>query len=88
MAQTTIAPLERAERIRIGATIRTYREMRGFKPDEFACEINISRPYLANIEAGRKPLTEVLLSRISTALDVRPISVVREDYFLASEVAS
>lgn len=83
MAQTTIAPTERAERDRIGATVRQYREMRGFKPDDFATEIGISRPYLANIEAGRKPLTEVLLGRISRALDVRPITIVREDYFFA-----
>lgn len=86
MAQTTIAPTERAERDRIGATVRQYREMRGFKPDDFATEIGISRPYLANIEAGRKPLTEVLLGRISRALDVRPIAIVREDYFFADEL--
>lgn len=88
MAKTTIAPSEKAERERIGATIRTYREMRGYRPDEFATEILISRPYLANIEAGRKPLTEVLLSRISGALDVRPIAIVREDYFMAAEVSA
>lgn len=87
MAQTTIAPEERAERCRIGATIRQYREMRGFKPDEFASEVGISRPYLANIEAGRKPLTEVLLGRISRALDVHPIAIVRADYFIHEATA-
>lgn len=87
MAKTTIAPAERAERERIGATIRQYREMRGFKIDHFATEIHVSRPYMANIEAGRKPLTEILLARISAALDVKPIAIVREDYFIADEVA-
>lgn len=87
MAKTTIAPAEKAERERIGATVRQYREMRGFRIDDFALEVGISRPYLANIEAGRKPLTEVLLARISTALDVKPIAIVREDYFIADEVA-
>ncbi|GAA5143262.1 hypothetical protein GCM10023340_08260 [Nocardioides marinquilinus] len=55
--------------------------MRGFKPDQFASEIGISRPYLANIEAGRKPLTEVLLARISGVLMVAPLVIVRPDYF-------
>lgn len=62
--------------------------MRGFKPDEFANEIGISRSYLANIEAGRKPLTEVLLGRVSKALDVRPLVIVRHDYFLLEDIAS
>ena len=39
---------------RVGATLRTIRELRGFTVDELAREIGISRPYLANIEAGRK----------------------------------
>jgi transcriptional regulator with XRE-family HTH domain len=81
MSGTRIAPTETAERERIGATIRQYREMRGFKPDELANEIGISRPYLSNIEAGRKPLTEVLLGRISAVLDVRQVCIVREGYF-------
>jgi transcriptional regulator with XRE-family HTH domain len=72
---------EVAERTRVGATIRTIREMRGFTPDEFANEIGISRPYLANIEAGRKPLTQVLLARIAAKLDVRQVAIAREGYF-------
>lgn len=81
MAGTRIAPTEQSERARIGATVRQIREMRGFSPDQFANEVNISRPYLANIEAGRKPLTEVLLARFSSTLDVRPLVIVRADYF-------
>lgn len=76
---------ELAERARIGATIRQIREMRGYKPDQFASEVGISRPYLANIEAGRKPLTEVLLARMSKALDVSWLVIVREGYFATAE---
>lgn len=64
---------------RIGATLRTYREMRGWTPDEFANQLRISRPYLANIEAGRKRLTPVLLARASAALDVRQIAIMRSE---------
>ena len=81
MSSQPISAIDQAERDRIGATIRQIRMMRGFKPDEFASEIGISRPYLANIEAGRKPLTEVLLSRIADALSVPQIAIAREGYF-------
>lgn len=79
---------EAAERIRIGATIRSYREMRGFSPDELASEMGISRPYLANIEAGRKPLTDVLLARLAAALRVRQIAIVHERYFIPEDEVS
>lgn len=81
MTGTKLTALDQAERERVGATIKEFREARGFKPDEFAAKLDISRPYLANIEAGRKPLTKVLLSRIAHALNVRQIAIVREGYF-------
>lgn len=68
------------ERVRIGETLRTLREARGFKPDEFATELGISRPYLANIEAGRKRLTPQLLAKSAKVLDVRPIAISHEGY--------
>ncbi|WP_219924431.1 helix-turn-helix domain-containing protein [Nocardioides campestrisoli] len=80
--------MELAERERIGATVRAFREGAGFKPDEFANEIGISRPYLANIEAGRKPLTKILLARIAKTLDVRKVAIVREGYFPDTEKAA
>ena len=65
------------ERERVGVTLRTLRELRGYKPDEFANAIGISRPYLANIEAGRKNLTDVLLARAAKSLDVPQIAIRR-----------
>lgn len=81
MNRPTLPEAEQAERKRIGATIRKVRELRGFKPDQFASEIGISRPYLANIEAGRKPLTEILLARVALKLGVEQVVIVREGYF-------
>lgn len=60
---------------RVGVTLRTLREMRGLKADELANKVGISRPYLANIEAGRKPLTPVLLARIAEALCVSQMAI-------------
>lgn len=64
---------------RVGATLRTLRELRGFKPDDFASEIGISRPYLANIEAGRKKLSDVHLARAAEVLNVKQIAIMRPE---------
>lgn len=63
------------EWVRVGATLRTMRELRGYKPDSFASSIGISRPYLANIEAGRKKLTDIILARAAAALRVDQIAI-------------
>jgi transcriptional regulator with XRE-family HTH domain len=61
---------------RVGATVRMARELRGLKPDELANRLTISRAYLANIEAGRKKLTPVLLAKVSAVLDIPQISII------------
>lgn len=55
--------------------------MRGLKPDEMANALLVSRPYLMNIEAGRKRLQPELAARIATLLQVRQISILRPDEF-------
>lgn len=80
MAQNT-AGLAGAEQVRIGATLRTMREDKGFKLGEFANELGISYAYLSNIEAGRKRLTPQLLEKASRILGVRKVAIVREGYF-------
>lgn len=71
------------ESVRIGATLRTLREDRGFKLGEFANELNISYAYLSNIEAGRKRLTPQLLNAAAEVLQVRKVAIVREGYYEA-----
>ena len=60
---------------RVGATLRHFRELRGYKPEQFAKEIGISRPYLANIEAGRRSLSNVLLARAAVTLRVDQMAI-------------
>lgn len=79
MPPKTITETEQRERQRVGATLRRIRNLRGWKPDEFANKIGVSRSYLANIEAGRKPLTDVLLARAATALDCDQIDIKHPD---------
>lgn len=68
-------PFEEDEWERVGATLRAFRELRGFNPDEFAKKVGISRPYLVNIEAGRKKLTNILLARVADALRVPQVAI-------------
>lgn len=71
---------------RVGATLRQIRELRGEKPDELAGRMGISRAYLANIEAGRKRLTPILLARAAAALEVPQISIMRAESDAAPQV--
>lgn len=73
--------LPTAETIRVGSTIREFRELRGLKPDEMANRLCISRSYLANIEAGRKRLQPELAAKVAALLMVRQISILRPDEF-------
>lgn len=71
--------LPNPEWVRVGATIREMREMRGLKCDELANKVLVSRSYLANIEAGRKRLQPELAAKIAHTLAVRQISILRPD---------
>lgn len=75
MSPKTITEAEQAERVRVGATLRTLRTTRGWKLGPFATHIGISYAYLSNIEAGRKPLPNHLLARAAKALDVEQIAI-------------
>lgn len=67
--------------MRIGETIRSLREARGFTQEELAHEMRISRPYMSLIESGRKPITSRLVALAADVLGVRQIALVREGYF-------
>lgn len=87
MTAKTLPNGEADERLRIGATIRELREARHVTLDELARALVISRPYLSKIELGLKPVTPSLLGKIADALAVRPISIIRPDYFPADPPA-
>ncbi|MFE2994223.1 helix-turn-helix domain-containing protein [Nocardia sp. NPDC059246] len=71
------SPFLEADWERVGETLRTIRELRGFKPEQLAALMGISRPYLANIEAGRKRLTDINLARAADALAIPQIAIMR-----------
>ncbi len=68
-----------SEDVRIGATVREMRQMRGMTQDHLANAALISRAYLANIEAGRKRPSMKAVARIAAALHVPQISLIAID---------
>lgn len=79
MTPKTVNTAEQKERVRVGATLRRIRTLRGWKLGEFASKIDISYAYLSNIEAGRKPLPDHLLARCAQVLDVEQIDIKHPD---------
>ena len=73
MQNFSAAPLEP---VRMGATIRQMREMRGMTQEHLANTALLSRSYLANIEAGRKKPSMKAIARIAAALHVPQISLI------------
>jgi transcriptional regulator with XRE-family HTH domain len=75
MAPAPIPDREQRERQRVGATLRTHRTRRGYDVNQFSQALGISYSYLSNIEAGRKPLTDILLARAADLLEVEQIAI-------------
>lgn len=69
----------RQESVRTGATVRALREAYGWRLGKFATAIEVSHSYLANIEAGRKPLTPELARRIADTLNV-PLAAITTNH--------
>lgn len=63
------------ELIRIGSTIKVIREARGLSQEQLATRALLSRPYLANIETGRKKPSMKAVARLAAALAVPQISI-------------
>jgi transcriptional regulator with XRE-family HTH domain len=66
------------EDLRIGATIREMRVMRGMTQEQFANRTMLSRAYIANIEAGRKRPSGRAIARIADALKVPQIAIMAD----------
>ena len=60
---------------RVGETIKEFRERLGYTQEELRVQAGISRSHLANIEAGRKPLSNIHLAKIARALGLKPIAI-------------
>jgi transcriptional regulator with XRE-family HTH domain len=86
MKPNSLTPIEVWERKRVGAILRAIRASK-MSPDEFANKVGKSRPFLANIEAGRKQLPPDLVPVVCLVLDVDPIVFSRSSGSLHSSAA-
>lgn len=62
--------------VRVGATIKALREARGLTQEQLARRAQLSRPYLANVEVGRKRLSVRAAARVAAALAVPQIALI------------
>ena len=58
--------------------IKVWREYRGLTQQQLAGKVKISKPYLSQIETGKRTGTTEILSAIAKALDVSLEEVVRQ----------
>ena len=67
------------EDVRIGATIREMRTMRGLTQEGLSQAAMLSRAYVANIEAGRKRPSLRAVARIAEVLHVPQVAIIADD---------
>lgn len=63
------------ELVRVGATIKALREARGMTQEQLSQAADLSRAFIANVEAGRKKASTKAVARIAAALHVPQISI-------------
>ena len=78
------------ERVRVGATLRAFREKSGLRIGQVGDALRppLSYSYLSNIEAGRKPLTPVLRAQLADLYGVPQYAIVRPDLIESDESAA
>jgi len=73
MSRNSLPAVEVWERKRVGVILRAIRDAKGLNIDVFANRLGRSRPFVANIEAGRKQLPPDLVPLAAEILGVDPI---------------
>ena len=56
----------------IGARVKNYRKERNMSQEKLAELVDVSVPYMSNIETGKKKMSMKVLVNLSVALDVTP----------------
>jgi transcriptional regulator with XRE-family HTH domain len=73
MHGNSLTDAERQERERVGQILRDFRRKSSLSLDELAALVGKTRPFLANVEAGRKQLPPAMVPVLAEVLDVSPI---------------
>jgi transcriptional regulator with XRE-family HTH domain len=67
---------------KIGATIKTLREGKGFSIEYLANISNVDRNYISDIEKGKRNISITIIEKIITALDTDLMTFFSDKIFM------
>ena len=68
-------------RKQVGQRIKELRMQAGLSQEKFALEAGLDRTYLASVEAGKRNISIVNLSKIWKALSITPLTFFSSEIF-------
>jgi len=71
-----------------GSNLKRYRNYRKFSQAELAERLDISVPFLSDVENGRKWISPVTLVKFASALDIEPYELFKPESASSSELSS
>jgi len=71
-----------------GSNLKRYRNYRNFSQAELAEKLNISIPFLSDVENGRKWISPNTLVKFASALEIEPYELFKPENALSPEIAA
>jgi len=69
-----------------GSNLKRYRNYRKFSQAELAEKLEISIPFLSDVENGRKWISPMSLVKFASALDIEPYELFKPENTLSPEI--
>jgi transcriptional regulator with XRE-family HTH domain len=69
-----------------GSNLKRYRNYRKFSQAELAEKLDISIPFLSDVENGRKWISPVTLVKFASALNIEPYELFKPENMLSPEI--
>ena len=71
-----------------GSNLKRYRNYRKFTQAELAERLDISIPFLSDVENGRKWISPMILVKFASALDIEPYELFKPENAASQEVTT
>jgi len=71
-----------------GSNLKRYRNYRKFSQAELAEKLDISIPFLSDVENGRKWFSPVTLVKFASALDIEPYKLFKPENAVSPEITT
>jgi len=72
----------------LSTNLKRYRNYRGFSQAELAEKLDISIPFLSDVENGRKWISPNTLVKFASALNIEPYELFKPENTLSPEIAT